>query len=279
MLDALIWVRRACDPSLAIRYSCINANVCKECTIAIDGRVAYACTTRLRADAGDDARSAARQAGAARSGQRDAAAARTAEIAALPCATCLGSCRCDNFLAYSGRGDCHGQNGAEPVAGSDRSDPPRGLCRRLCGGDAGDPRYRRKAGARRRAASRRRGAAPPPHRWAASGRPARRRPAPRRDAAPGRPDAGAAAAARHQCAAHRGGAAGECAARLAPGRDPHRKLQRDKGVAMAFTSIRHALGQLEGRGRPSRSPTARPGVTGDQALPNLPEPSGQSGIR
>jgi hypothetical protein len=24
-------------------------------------------------------------------------------------------------------------------------------------------------------------------------------------------------------------------------------LQRDKGVAMAFTSIRHALGQLEGR--------------------------------
>jgi len=27
-----------------------------------------------------------------------------------------------------------------------------------------------------------------------------------------------------------------------------RTLQRDKGVAMAFTSIRHALGQLEGRG-------------------------------
>ncbi len=48
VLDALIWVRAHRDPSLAIRYSCINANVCKECTIAIDGRVAYACTTRLR---------------------------------------------------------------------------------------------------------------------------------------------------------------------------------------------------------------------------------------
>jgi succinate dehydrogenase/fumarate reductase-like Fe-S protein len=50
VLDALIWVRSRRDPSLAIRYSCINGNVCKECTIAIDGVVAYACTTRLRAD-------------------------------------------------------------------------------------------------------------------------------------------------------------------------------------------------------------------------------------
>jgi succinate dehydrogenase/fumarate reductase-like Fe-S protein len=48
VLDALIWIRNRKDPSLAIRYSCINANVCKECTIAIDGIVAYACTTRLR---------------------------------------------------------------------------------------------------------------------------------------------------------------------------------------------------------------------------------------
>ena len=47
VLDALIWIRAHRDPSLAIRYSCINANVCKECTIAIDGRVLYACTTRL----------------------------------------------------------------------------------------------------------------------------------------------------------------------------------------------------------------------------------------
>ena len=50
VLDALIWIRAHRDPSLAIRYSCINANVCKECTIAIDGVVDYACTTRLRAD-------------------------------------------------------------------------------------------------------------------------------------------------------------------------------------------------------------------------------------
>jgi len=48
VLDALIWLRLRQDPSLAIRYSCINANVCKECTISIDGVVDYACTTRLR---------------------------------------------------------------------------------------------------------------------------------------------------------------------------------------------------------------------------------------
>jgi succinate dehydrogenase/fumarate reductase-like Fe-S protein len=50
VLDALIWIRTWRDPSLAMRYSCINGNVCKECTIAIDGTVEYACTTRLRAD-------------------------------------------------------------------------------------------------------------------------------------------------------------------------------------------------------------------------------------
>jgi succinate dehydrogenase/fumarate reductase-like Fe-S protein len=50
VLDALIWLRAHRDPSLAFRYSCINANVCKECTIAIDGKVDYACTTRLVAD-------------------------------------------------------------------------------------------------------------------------------------------------------------------------------------------------------------------------------------
>jgi succinate dehydrogenase/fumarate reductase-like Fe-S protein len=51
VLDALIWIRAHRDPSLAIRYSCINANVCKECTIAIDGAIRYACTTRLRDEA------------------------------------------------------------------------------------------------------------------------------------------------------------------------------------------------------------------------------------
>ena len=47
VLDALIWLRAHRDPSIAVRYSCINANVCKECTIAVDGAVVYACTTRL----------------------------------------------------------------------------------------------------------------------------------------------------------------------------------------------------------------------------------------
>jgi succinate dehydrogenase/fumarate reductase-like Fe-S protein len=47
VLDALVWVRTHRDASLAMRYSCINANVCKECTIAVDGKVVYACTTRL----------------------------------------------------------------------------------------------------------------------------------------------------------------------------------------------------------------------------------------
>ena len=50
VLDALIWIRTHRDASLAMRYSCINANVCKECTIAVDGTVVYACTTRLKAN-------------------------------------------------------------------------------------------------------------------------------------------------------------------------------------------------------------------------------------
>lgn len=50
VLDALVWLRTHRDPSLAVRYSCINANVCKECTIVVDGMVVYACTTRLVAD-------------------------------------------------------------------------------------------------------------------------------------------------------------------------------------------------------------------------------------
>ena len=50
VLDALMWIRTHRDASLAIRYSCINANVCKECTIAIDGVVGYACTARLMPD-------------------------------------------------------------------------------------------------------------------------------------------------------------------------------------------------------------------------------------
>ena len=47
VLDGLRYVRAKLDPTLSIRYSCINANSCKECMILIDGTVAYACTTRL----------------------------------------------------------------------------------------------------------------------------------------------------------------------------------------------------------------------------------------
>ena len=47
VLDALRWIRIHRDPSLAIRFSCINANACKECMISVDGETVYACTTRL----------------------------------------------------------------------------------------------------------------------------------------------------------------------------------------------------------------------------------------
>src|SRR4051794_13212033 len=47
VLDALRWIRIHRDPSLAIRFSCINANACKECMISVDGKTVYACTTRL----------------------------------------------------------------------------------------------------------------------------------------------------------------------------------------------------------------------------------------
>jgi succinate dehydrogenase/fumarate reductase-like Fe-S protein len=47
VLDALVWIRGHVDCSLAFRYSCINANACKECMMRIDGRTQYACTARL----------------------------------------------------------------------------------------------------------------------------------------------------------------------------------------------------------------------------------------
>jgi succinate dehydrogenase/fumarate reductase-like Fe-S protein len=47
VLDALRWIRVHCDPGLAIRFSCINANACKQCMIRVDGKTVYACTTRL----------------------------------------------------------------------------------------------------------------------------------------------------------------------------------------------------------------------------------------
>ncbi len=47
ILDALIWIRDNIDESLAFRYSCINANACKECMVLVNGKINYACTTRL----------------------------------------------------------------------------------------------------------------------------------------------------------------------------------------------------------------------------------------
>lgn len=47
VLDGLRHIRSHDDPTLAFRYSCINANACKECMMLIDGAVDYACTTRL----------------------------------------------------------------------------------------------------------------------------------------------------------------------------------------------------------------------------------------
>ncbi|MFC0242541.1 2Fe-2S iron-sulfur cluster-binding protein [Rhodopseudomonas telluris] len=48
VLDGLRALRLDADPTLAFRYSCINANACKECMMLIDGDVDYACTVRLK---------------------------------------------------------------------------------------------------------------------------------------------------------------------------------------------------------------------------------------
>ena len=47
VLDALIWINENLDENLKFRYSCINANACKECMILINGNVEYACLARL----------------------------------------------------------------------------------------------------------------------------------------------------------------------------------------------------------------------------------------
>jgi len=47
VLDALRRIHAETDSSLAFRYSCINANACKECMMLIDGKATYACTARL----------------------------------------------------------------------------------------------------------------------------------------------------------------------------------------------------------------------------------------
>lgn len=49
LLDGLRWVRSHLDPTLGVRYACINANACKECMMRLDGKTVYACTARLEA--------------------------------------------------------------------------------------------------------------------------------------------------------------------------------------------------------------------------------------
>ena len=47
VLDGLTRIRAGEDPTLAVRFSCFNANVCKECSMLIDGKVEYACVAKL----------------------------------------------------------------------------------------------------------------------------------------------------------------------------------------------------------------------------------------
>jgi succinate dehydrogenase/fumarate reductase-like Fe-S protein len=47
VLDGLVRIRLNDDPSLAVRFSCFNANVCKECSMLINGEVEYACIAKL----------------------------------------------------------------------------------------------------------------------------------------------------------------------------------------------------------------------------------------
>ena len=47
VLDGLRYIRVHHDPTLAFRFSCLNANACKECMMEIDGQVEYACLARL----------------------------------------------------------------------------------------------------------------------------------------------------------------------------------------------------------------------------------------
>ena len=45
--DALRWIRVILDSTLAVRYSCINANACKTCMARVNGKVEYTCMVKL----------------------------------------------------------------------------------------------------------------------------------------------------------------------------------------------------------------------------------------
>ena len=67
VLDALRWIRAHLDSSLAIRYSCINANACKTCMALVNGEVEYTCIAKLTPGV-DHRRAAAQAAADSRSG-------------------------------------------------------------------------------------------------------------------------------------------------------------------------------------------------------------------
>ena len=46
VLDALLAVRRTCDPGLAVRHSCLHGS-CGTCGVRVNGREVLACVTRL----------------------------------------------------------------------------------------------------------------------------------------------------------------------------------------------------------------------------------------
>ena len=50
VLDAVVWIRTNVDSSVAFRYSCVNANACKECMVRVNDKVDYACTARLTSE-------------------------------------------------------------------------------------------------------------------------------------------------------------------------------------------------------------------------------------
>ena len=50
VLDALRWIRTNVDSTLALRYSCINANACKTCIALVNGEVEYTCIVKLTSD-------------------------------------------------------------------------------------------------------------------------------------------------------------------------------------------------------------------------------------
>lgn len=52
VLDALLWIQVHCDPSLAMRHSCLHAS-CGTCGVKIDGREELACVCAL-ADHGEE---------------------------------------------------------------------------------------------------------------------------------------------------------------------------------------------------------------------------------